>query len=214
MNLEVFDLGLIDYTPALEYQKKIFARVKENKLHSALIICRHNPVITLGRQADGKNILVSQGQLTAIGISVSNVERGGDVTYHGPGQLTAYPIFDLNYFKKDIRLFLRNLEQVVIDFLAGYRVNGLRKKGLTGVWVSGQKISSIGIAIRNWITFHGVSVNIKSGDLNNFRMIRPCGMDIQVTSLESAAQKKFEIDGLKQDLIRSFKHNFNRGQGG
>lgn len=208
MEFNTVDLGLIDYQLALEKQRSIFTLVKENKLKSTLLICRHNPVITLGRQGRRENILVSQSYLKIAGISSYDVERGGDVTYHGPGQLTAYPIFNLNYFKKDIHLFLRNLEEVVINFLSNFGLKSARKKGFTGVWVGEQKISSIGIAIRNWITFHGVSINIKENDLNNFKIIKPCGMDIEVTSLETVAKKKNEIDALKPSLINSFRAIF------
>jgi lipoate-protein ligase B len=127
------------------------------------------------------------------------------VTYHGPGQVTAYPIFDLHYLKKDINFFLRNLEQVVIDLLWDFGIKGTRVSGLTGVWVDKQKIASIGIAIKQWITFHGLSLNLKKADLANFSFIRPCGMDIEMTSLETLIDRPIEINDIKQALIHKFR---------
>ena len=146
-----------------------------------------------------------QDELKAKGVEIFQIERGGDVTYHGPGQLTAYPIFNLNYLKKDIHLFLRQLEKVVIDLLSDFGVMGLRQPGLTGVWVNKNKIVSIGIAIKNWITFHGLSINVKKDDLNGFRMIKPCGLDIEMTSLEIETGRDIGIETIKENLIAKFK---------
>ena len=208
MQFKVFDLGLIDFQKAWQIQKEVFTGVKIGLLNSAIILCQHHPVITLGRLAKRDNILLSQRELSVKGIRSYEIERGGDVTYHGPGQLTAYPIFNLNYFKKDIHLFLRQLEKVVIDFLSDFGINGLRHNGLTGVWVGKQKIASIGIAIKNWIAFHGLSINIKKDDLDNFRLIRPCGLDIEMTSLETILDRNVEINELKENLINKFTDIF------
>jgi len=190
MDFRVFDLGLVDFQKAWQFQKEIFTKVKIGKFDSGIILCRHYPVITLGRLANRDNILASEQELSSKGIQVHKIERGGDITYHGPGQLTIYPIINLNYFKKDIHWFLGQLEEVVIDFLSDFGIKGERHNGLTGIWVDKKKIASIGIAIRNWITFHGLSINIKKDDLSNFRLIRPCGMDIEMTSIESVLNKK------------------------
>lgn len=213
--MKVFDLGLIDYKSALECQKAVFSDVKSGRCKSTLIVCRHYPVITLGRhaclpgrQADKTNVLVNETVLLTRGIQVYEIERGGDVTYHGPGQITVYPIFNLNCFKKDIHLFLRQLELVVIDLLSDFGIIGLRNNGFTGVWVGKQKIASIGIAIKNWITFHGLSVNIKNNDLLNFRLIRPCGMDIEMTSLETLSGREIEVDSIKENLVHKFENVF------
>lgn len=210
MEFEVFDLGLVAYPQAWQLQKDLLAQVKNRYMPGALIICRHYPVITLGRLAARKNILAGAPDLESRKIPVYEIERGGDVTYHGPGQLTVYPVFDLNYFIKDVRVFLRRLEQVTIDLLSDFGITGLRQPGATGVWVGKYKVASIGIAIKNWITYHGLSVNIKEDDLDNFGLIRPCGMDIKMTSLESALGRNIGIDGLKVKLVRKFKDNFRR----
>lgn len=198
MDFKVFDLGLIDFKRAECVQKEIFQDVKEGSLKSGLVICQHYPVITIGRSGHKKNILVSQKELTIRGIAVYQIQRGGDVTYHGPGQINIYPIFNLNYLKKDIYLFLRYLEDLIIKLLSDFGIKGSRYPGLTGVWIDKQKIASIGIGIRNWITFHGLSINIKKNDLDNFSLIRPCGMDIEMTSLETILDRDVEISMVKE----------------
>lgn len=212
MQFEVFDLGLVDFKKGWEFQREIFSKVKFGILESELIICQHYPVITLGRSAKRRNILVSQEELKNKGILVYEIERGGDVTYHGPGQLMAYPIFNLNYLKKDIHLFLRQLEEIVIDLLLDLGIRGNRRSGLTGVWIAKQKVASIGITIKNWITYHGLSINIKKDDLYNFRFIKPCGMNIEMTSLETIIAKDIEIDIIKEALIHKFSKVFRFNQ--
>lgn len=198
MDIQVFDLGLSDFPRSYEFQNHVFNKVKSGSIQSALVICRHRPVITLGRTSDKNNVLNSSG------IAVHLLERGGDVTYHGPGQLTIYPIFNLAFFRKDLHWFLRELEQAAIDLLAEFGVKAERRQGLTGVWVNGEKIASIGIAVRNWISFHGISINIKKDDLANFKLIRPCGMDISMTSLETATGSSIDIEEVKKKAINRF----------
>ncbi len=208
MDFRIFNLGLVDFKKAWQFQKEIFREIENNYFNGALILCQHYPVITVGRQGRQENIKVPLPELKNRGILMYEIERGGDVTYHGPGQLIAYPVFNLNYFKKDIHLFLRQLEELVIDLLSDFGINGLRYKGLTGVWIDKQKIASIGIAIRNWITFHGLSINVKKDDLDNFRLIKPCGMDIEMTSLETVSGKDIEIGHLKEVFIHKFQDTF------
>ncbi|MBM3254954.1 MAG: lipoyl(octanoyl) transferase LipB [Candidatus Omnitrophica bacterium] len=212
MKFEIFDLGLIEYERALSLQKKIHLEVREGLLESALIICRHYPVITLGRTAKEDSLLVSREELQKRGIGLLRVERGGDITYHGPGQITCYPIFNLGYLKKDINLFLRQLEQVAISFFAGLGICAGNRSGLTGAWIGSKKISSIGISIKNWITFHGLSINIESDDLGGFRLIKPCGMDIEMTCAEDILGRDLKIDNLKENLIKSFQEVFCRSR--
>lgn len=207
MGLKIFDLGLTEFKKAWQFQKKIFAQIRGGLFKSALILCRHYPVITLGRQAKRQNILISDEELKNKGITLYEVERAGDVTYHGPGQLMVYPIFNLNYFKKDIRLFLRNLEAIAIRMLEELGIAAERKTNLTGVWCGDKKISSIGISIKNWITYHGLAINIKGNDLANFSLIRPCGMDIMMTSAESVLGKDINIDEIKETVIRRWEND-------
>jgi len=196
LGVEILDLGLIDYKLALLVQQEAFKAVRAGHLKSTLLICRHYPAITLGRQAAKSNILIPEAELKDKKISVYQVERGGDVTYHGPGQLVIYPVLNLADYKKDIHWFLRQCEETAINLLANFGVQGERIAGKTGVWVDGEKICSIGVAIRHWITFHGLSINIKKDDLVNFKLIRPCGMDIKMTSLETLVGRNIEINDI------------------
>lgn len=204
MQFKIFDLKLVDFKEAQDVQKEVFRQIKNGSFVSGIIICQHHPVITLRRDEQRKNILVSEQELKAQGIPVHQIQRGGDVTYHGPGQLNIYPIFNLHYLKKDIHLFLRYLEGLLINLLSDFGIKALRYPGLTGVWVDKQKIASIGIGIRNWITFHGLSINIKKNDLANFRLLKPCGMDIEMTSLETVLGREIEVNNVKEKIINKF----------
>jgi lipoate-protein ligase B len=123
--------------------------------------------------------------------------RGGDITYHGPGQLVMYPVVDLQKLYKDVHLFLRCLEDVVIEILGTFNIRGERKEGFTGVWVGAKKICSIGIGVRNWVTFHGAAINVKKDDLGGFSFMRPCGLDIEMTSVEGETGLVFSVDEIK-----------------
>jgi len=202
MDVEVFDLGLIDYQKGWDFQKEILDKVRYGSLKSALVLCRHYPVITLGRNAGKDSFRISDSELKEKGIKIYSVERGGGITYHGPGQQIFYPIFNLYYFKNDLHLFLRYLEGMAISILARFGIFGQRISGLTGVWVNDKKISSLGIAVKNWITYHGLSINIKADDLSNFSLIRPCGMDIKMTSVETILSREVSFQEVKNALIR------------
>ena len=208
MDFKILDLGLIDYQKAREFQKEAFEQVKNGRLNAALLICSHYPVITLGRLPQDKNILVSRQELNSRGIGVYETQRGGDITYHGPGQLTAYPVFNLEFLKKDIRWFLRKLEGIIIGCLSDFGINAHSRPGLTGAWVDKFKVASVGIAIKNWITFHGLSINIRKNDLDNFNLIRPCGMDITMAALESYCVENIDMQCVKRSLIQEFRREF------
>jgi len=208
MKLEVLDIGLVDFKQAWFFQGEALKAVRHNYLQAALILCQHYPVITLGRSAKKENVLVSGQELKKRDIPIYEIERGGDASYHGPGQLMAYPVFNLHYFKKDIHWFLRQLEETIIGFISGFAINAVRYTGLTGVWVDKNKIASIGIAIKNWSTFHGISINIKKDDLANFSLIKPCGMNIEMTSLETILGEDIAMEEIKQNLIHKFQDVF------
>lgn len=207
----VLDLGLIDYQECLLLQRDLSGRVFEGKSQSSLILCRHNPVITLGRRAKRENIL-SPEKLASLGIGVIDTNRGGDVTLHFPGQLVIYPVFDLRVFGRDIGCFLRKLEQAALLLLADYGIAAKREPGLAGVWVGERKIASIGIAVSRWITTHGLSLNVSAG-LDLFSLIRPCGRDIMMTSVEKEAQGKTTVsmDEIKNKAVEKFRLVFRRG---
>lgn len=206
--MRIFDLGLIDFRQGFYFQEKVFEEVKNGSYNAALILCQHYPVITTGRLAEKNNILANEIYLKEKGIDVIQACRGGSVTYHGEGQLVAYPIINLNYFKKDIHWFLRNLEEVIISTLFEFGISGKRRQFLTGVWVENRKIASIGIAIKKWVTFHGLSINVKKNDLGNFSLIRPCGMDVEMTSMESVLGSEINITDVRQALLRAIDKVF------
>lgn len=206
--LEIIDLGLIDFRRAWYFQREVFKGVKAGIIPSTLVFCQHNPVITLGSQGKREHIKTGLAELELRGIEIYEIERGGDVTYHGPGQIVVYPIFNLRHLKKDVHWFIRKLEDTLVDFLADFGIKGARRFGLTGIWVDDHKIASIGVAIKNWITFHGISINVKKSALNNFKLIKPCGLEVEVTSLENVLGKVISMNQAKKTLLEQFRRNF------
>ncbi|MCX7661987.1 MAG: lipoyl(octanoyl) transferase LipB [Candidatus Omnitrophica bacterium] len=207
-SIEFLDLDLVDFRYAWNLQKKILLEVKEAYRAGTVIFCRHYPVITLGRNASLDNLLAPPEVLKSKNIELIKVDRGGDITYHGPGQIIVYPILNLELFRRDIHCFLGFLEYLVVDFLKGLGVDAEIYPGVRGVWIKNRKISSFGIGIKNWISFHGLSLNIKEYDLENFSLIRPCGMDIKVTSLENVLNKTLVFEEIKEKLKLKFRDKF------
>ena len=208
----ILDLGLIDYEDCYRKQKELVRRRKLGEIEDSLIIAEHNAVFTIGRSARADNLLVSPEFLEKLGVKVLKVDRGGDITFHGPGQLVFYPIIDLKAGIKDLHLYLRNLEEAVIRFLDGYGVSGIRVAGRTGVWSCGAKIASIGIAASDWVTYHGAAININT-DLNFFSMINPCGIkDVKTSSLSVILNKTVNMAEAKEKLLFNFKSVFNFGE--
>jgi lipoate-protein ligase B len=207
---EIFDLGLIEYKKAWDFQKEIFQKIKNCSLRSGFIICSHYPVITLGRNAKKGSLKFSEADILGKGVEILPVDRGGDVTYHGPGQITVYPICQLSYFRRDLHYFLRCLEDFMIGVLSEFNVVSVKRPGLTGVWVKNKKISSLGIAVRNWISYHGLSVNVKKDDLEGFSLIRPCGMDIEMTSMESVVDSDISLEQVNKVISRRWKNDQSR----
>lgn len=178
------DLGVTRYAEALVWQRQARERRMAGLAPDTLLLTEHLPVITLGSGADGRHLLVSEAALTARGIDVMRVERGGAVTYHGPGQLVAYPVLDLHGFGRDIHLHMRRLEETAIRLLAAYGVSGERRPGTPGVWAGACKIAAVGVHVRRWVTLHGVAINI-TPDLSPFDLINPCGLvGMRVTSVQ------------------------------
>jgi len=203
------DLGLVDFETAGACQQTQFDKVKSGVIPCAFIFCRLKPVITFGNNSRLENILFSKEELAKRGIGIQFAARGGDVTYHGPGQLVVYPIIDLKAFRKDIKFYLATLEQSIINCLHKFGIPSQRKAGFTGVWSDDCKVSSIGIGVRNWVTFYGLSINIEKDDLEAFGFIRPCGLDCRMTSLEGIADKRIDIEKLKQRLFSELLRNFH-----
>jgi lipoyl(octanoyl) transferase len=177
------ELGRIDYGAALALQQELVAQRKQGAIQDHLLLLEHAHVITLGRNGHLENLLASHEILDRAGISFYPTDRGGDVTYHGPGQLVGYPILDLREWKRDVGAYVRAIEQAIIDTLAGYGIEAGRIPKLTGVWVGDRKIAAIGVHISRWVTSHGFALNV-STDLSYFQYIVPCGLTKPVTSME------------------------------
>lgn len=200
------DLGLISYEEAYNLQRHyVDGRLKGGA--QTLLLCEHPTTLTLGRLANEKHLLVEKDELVSRRINVFSIDRGGDITLHAPGQLVIYPILDLKNHGKDLRSYLRQLEQVAIDFLEGFGIVASRFPRQTGVWVGKKKIVSIGIGVRKWISFHGLAVNV-STDLKLFSMIKPCGLDVEMTSISEIKEAVISVSDVKSSLVKNFQKNF------
>lgn len=173
-DLVVERLGRVDYATSHAHQRAALAERVDERAPDRLILLEHEEVVTLGRKTKGSEF--GRAELERAGLPVVDVERGGEATWHGPGQLVAYPIVRLPEGRRDLHRYLRDLEQVVIDVLAELEVEGARRDGLTGVWIGARKVSSIGVAVRRWTTWHGVSLNVSNAS-DRFHTFRPCGLD-------------------------------------
>jgi lipoyl(octanoyl) transferase len=186
------------YAEALALQRSIVAAKKAGDAGDYLIFVEHPPVVTLGRKADEKNLVVPREALAKRGIDVVDIERGGDVTYHGPGQLVGYPIIDLKARRLGLTEYLRLLEGALIEALAGFGIEAGRRKGLTGVWSSAGKLAAIGVAVTRWITFHGFALNVTT-DVSAFDVIVPCGLaGERVASMKGILGREVEMDAVKR----------------
>jgi lipoyl(octanoyl) transferase len=184
--LEVVDLGRIRYLDAFEIQQRLVEQRKQGEGADTLLFVEHPHVVTIGRNAQLQHVLASEEILSRTGIDLFETDRGGDVTYHGPGQIVGYPILDLREWRRDVRAYFRGVEQSLIDALAVFGIVGERvpEAGYEGVWVSGAKVAAIGIHISRWITSHGFALNVDT-DLSYFKYIVPCGLTKPVCSLRS-----------------------------
>ena len=178
------DLGLLGYTQACALQKRVVAARKTGAIEDVLLLCEHEHVITLGRNGKLENLLASERVLRQKGVEFHATDRGGDITYHGPGQIVGYPILNLGAIRRDIVWYVRTLEEAMIRATAEFGISAEREPGRTGVWVQAGKLAAIGVHISRWVSSHGFAYNV-STDLRNFDLIVPCGMaDRQATSLE------------------------------
>lgn len=219
------DLGLIDYKEAWDYQESLFAKNIQRKIDARngfpveptenfLLSCEHPHVFTLGKSGDENHLLFNETFLSNIGASFYKINRGGDITYHGPGQLVVYPIFDLDYFFTDIHKYMRFLEEAVIRTLAEYGIKGERYEGFTGVWLdvdklTARKICAMGVKSSRWVTMHGIGFNINS-NLDYFNYIVPCGIQNKgVTSLEKELGRTIEIAEVTEILKTKMAELFN-----
>ncbi|HEX6534063.1 MAG TPA: lipoyl(octanoyl) transferase LipB, partial [Gemmatimonadaceae bacterium] len=182
--LRVVDLGVMPYAEALELQRDVARRRIAGEIaDDVLLLVEHPPVITLGRTAKARHVTVSAEALRARGVELFEVERGGDVTFHGPGQLVGYPVFDLKGHRTDLHWYLRQVEEALIRAMGAWAIPAVREAGLTGVWTRGRKLASIGVHARDWVTWHGFALNV-TNDLSYFDLIVPCGIEgVVMTSM-------------------------------
>jgi len=205
----VLDTGLKDYMEAYNLQKELLVKRIKNEIPDTLILTEHTPTFTIGRKGGRENLLVNEEILEKNGIKVYEIDRGGDVTYHGPGQIVGYPIINLSEWNKDIHLYLRSLEEVIIRFLSHFKITAGRINDYTGVWVGNEKIA-IGIGVSKWTTFHGFCININPNK-KHFRMITPCGIrDKKITSLDELTGETTDMRKAKQVLVTEFGNCFDR----
>ena len=220
------DLGLIDYKECWDYQEKLFdatgsektrARTENRKAitKNYLLFCEHPHVYTLGKSGDEKNLLLNESQLKTNNAAYYKINRGGDITYHGPGQIVGYPILDLDNFFTDIHKYLRYLEEAIILTLKEYGIESGRIEGLTGVWLDcnnklkARKICAMGVRTSRWVTMHGFAFNVNS-DLSYFNNIIPCGIpDKAVTSLNKELGREMDMEEVKEKVKKHFSHVFD-----
>lgn len=200
----VRDLGKLDYKEAWDVQRKTHRQVVEGA-EPTLLLVEHPPVITFGKKGGRDNLLADEAELKREGFSLYDIERGGDVTYHGPGQLVGYPIFRVG---RRVRDYLRRIEAVHVNVLAEYALRSAGSPGYAGVWVGDEKVVAIGVAIKRHVSFHGFAMNVHT-DLNHFNYIVPCGIaDKGVTSISRLVGRHVSLDEVKPKVIRAFREVF------
>jgi lipoate-protein ligase B len=209
MRLLTTQLGTVPYAQALELQRDLARRRIAGEIdEDLLLLLEHPPVVTLGRTAKEAHIVSSPERLRARGVEVHDVERGGDVTFHGPGQLVGYPIFDLKRHRQDLHWYLRQVEEALIVALEDVGIEGERSSGYTGVWTRGRKIASIGVHARDWVTWHGFALNVTT-DLSYFDLIVPCGIpQVQMTSVARELGADIGIDRMSAVVTSAFGRVF------
>jgi lipoyl(octanoyl) transferase len=208
--LAVLRLGLRDYASALALQEKLREERLSGQRPDTLVLLEHTPVITLGRGAKTEHVLATRAELETRGIALHEIGRGGDVTYHGPGQLVGYPILDLKPDRCDVRRYVTDLEEVMVRLAAAYGLTARRIDGLRGVFVGDNKLGAVGVRISQWVTMHGFAINVTT-DLDGFRLIVPCGIrDHGVTSLTRETGRPIAVDEVTDLAVRVFSDVFDR----
>ena len=203
--IKIIDLGFLDYKNSWNYQKELQKKVLIGDCSDTIIFVEHDSVYTFGKNSDKSNLLVSKDSK----IKIYETERGGEITYHGPGQIVCYPILNLKNFKQSVTWYMRALEEVIIETLKLFNIKATRKDGLTGVWVKDEKIGAQGVRMTKWVTMHGFALNVNT-DLRFFNDIIPCGIkDFGVTSIEKIIGKEQDLSLVKEHILISFAKVFN-----
>jgi len=208
MQILVSNLGRTRYAEAWDLQQRVFDLRLHGLIDDVLLLTEHEHVYILGKGGDANHLLASVAELSNDGTEVFRIDRGGDITYHGPGQIVGYPILDLNKYSPDIHKYLRSLEDVLIDLLDAFGIHGEREAGMTGVWVRGEKIAAIGVKVSKWITMHGFALNVNT-DLQKFERIIPCGIFHKgITSMQRTLGREVPIEEVERKLAESFSGVF------
>ena len=223
-NIQIHDLGLLGYNEAYKYQLNLFNKIVDIKISNRknkvkkltsnhLIFVEHLNVYTLGKSGNHSNLLISKDELKNKKIQFIKTNRGGDITFHGPGQIVCYPILDLDNFFTDLNKYLRSLEQVIIQTLKFYKIDGERSKNETGVWIKSKKIEkkicALGVKASRWVTMHGLALNVNT-DLSFFENIIPCGIkNKSITSISNECGKKIKLEDVKGKIIENFLDVFS-----
>ena len=211
MKLNIVKLGKLDYKEALDIQERMHQLRKDDKVDDTLLLVEHPPVLTIGRRGEEANIILAIEKLKSMGVNIYDVNRGGDVTYHGPGQIVGYPIMNLNNYGKNIKQFVGNVEKVFIRLLEKEYgiIAHTGNKEYTGVWVEDEKITAIGFAIKRWVTMHGFAFNVNT-NLEHFKWIVPCGItDKGVTSVQKITGQAQNLERLNDLVIKYFCEVFD-----
>jgi len=204
-NILIKDLGFRDYKIAWDIQKNLQQKIINGNQADTLLLVEHEPVYTMGKNGNSDHLLQSRPGHTKI----YHVERGGDITFHGPGQLVGYPILDLHHYKKSISWYMRTLETILIKTLSNFGIKGELKEGLTGVWVEDEKIAALGVRISRWVTMHGFALNVNT-DLDFYEGIIPCGIfEYGVTSMQELNGRKVQMQRVKDILTAEFINSFS-----
>jgi lipoate-protein ligase B len=205
----ILELGLIEYREAYELQKTLHRQRVEGKIPDVLLLLEHPPTITIGKSGTLDNVLISQEQLTRQGISLFFIDRGGDVTYHGPGQLVGYPIIDLGQRGKDLHRYISDLEEVMLWTLKDFSIDGNRDESHPGVWEKKEEVAAVGLSVRKWVSMHGFALNINT-DLEPFSFINPCGFsDRRATSMSKILNSDVPMKEATNSLISHFCNIFD-----
>lgn len=205
----VYRPGLLEYSKALVLQQRFWRRKAEGVEEDFLLLLEHPPSLTLGRSAKRDHLLASEEELTALGITLHQTDRGGDITYHGPGQMVAYPIIDLRHRGRDVRRYIFELQESVIRTLADFSIVGERDPRYVGVWVGEDKVCAFGVAVHRWITTHGLALNVHT-DLTYFSLIHPCGIrDRGVTSMSEILRKPVSLWEVEERFLYHFSSLFS-----
>jgi lipoate-protein ligase B len=206
LKMIVEDWGLVDYLDGLERQKKCVQSVIAGA-GDHLILCEHPVVLTLGRMTKPESFLYQREEIEGRGVMVTNVDRGGDVTLHAPGQLIVYPVFNLNKHGKNLKFYMEKLEEVAVDLLKNFGILAISISGQRGVYVGPDKIISIGVGVRKWVTYHGLGINVNT-DLSFFNLIKPCGLDVRMTSMQKLKGHAVAMQEVKIKVVEQFQKYF------